>query len=131
MKKFSSIVLIIVVGSALLWMVGMGLLNTRTTSLEVHVTGTVDEVRIFSYKDTVNPVAIIETAGNDTTRVIKLNSAEGISLFHQTLPAGYYFTTRQSDQVVLGRKICCETGWFPHKLTLAITGLSEWQLTDR
>jgi len=131
MKKIGSIAVIVIAGVALLWMAGMSLLNAQTTRLQVHVTGTVDEVRIFHNNDTVNPVAIIETAGRDTTQVIHLRSAEGPSPFHQTSPASYFFTTRQSDQVFPGKKICCETGLFPHRLTLTITGPEEWQLTDR
>ncbi len=131
MKKITQILALGILGLAVLWLGGMSLVNTRTTRVQVRVSGAVDEVRIFRSGDTTNPVDVIETGGTDTARIIRLASAESFSPFHQTAPASYTFTIRQGDQVYQGRKFCCESGLFPHRLTLTISSLSEWELTDQ
>ncbi len=113
------------------WLGLMSFINTRTARLTVQAAGSVDQVLIFRSGDPVNPVASIETQGKDITRVVDLHTAEGFSLFFQSRPAQYYFTTRQGDQVYQGRNICCETGLFPSGGVLTINGLSNWQFTDR
>lgn len=131
LKRSIWIVVVAVLGLAALWLGGISLINTNSTDLKVQVSGAVDEVRIFRSGDWVNPVAVIQTNGVDTTQVVKLRSAERFSPFYQTAPASYTFTTRQGNQVYQGRKICCETGLFGQEVKLTISGLSEWQMTDQ
>ncbi len=132
MRKSPARFLTIAIPSAvLLFMAAMSIINSRITRLQVQVTGAVDEVRIFRSDDSVNPIAVIQTNGVDTTLVVKLRSSESFSPFLQTAPASYSFTTHQGGQVYQGRKICCETGLLDQRITLTISGLSEWQEVDQ
>ncbi len=132
MRKSPALFLTIAILSAvLLFMAAMSFINTRITRLQVQVTGAVDEVRILRSEDPVNPVAIIQTNGVDTTQVVRLRKVESFSPFYQTAPASYTFTIRQGDQIYQGRKICCETGLFGRGVNLTIFGLSEWQVVDQ
>ncbi len=115
----------------LLFLAAMSFINTRFTRLQVQVTGTVDEVRIFRSDEPVTPVAVIQTNGVDTTRMVKLRSADAFSPFYQSAPASYSFTARQEDQVYQGGKICCETSILDQRINLIISGLSEWQVVDQ
>ena len=130
MKKIGLVLVIGMTGLALLWLAVMSLTNTSLTRLEVRVSGSVDGVSFFRSDDPSNPVAVIQTNGVDTAQVVKLRSSESFSLFYQTPPSSYTFSTRIGDTTFRGKKICCESGLFTHRSLLTISGPSEWQIVD-
>ncbi len=115
----------------LAWASWMGLVNTRTTRVEISVAGRVDEVAIFKATRPDTPVATVRTNGQDTTQAIELRNAEAYSFLAQSPPAQYYFVARQGAETYQSDVICCETGFrlTPPVIQLGISGLNEWVQT--
>lgn len=112
------------------WIIFMNTLNSRQTQMTVFVAGNVDEVRIYSGGDPVNPVASIRPDGRDTTRKIELPNAEHVSSFFQTRPAQYYFVSKIGEQSYRSGSICCQVGFFPEQRHLSVWSLEEWEVSS-
>ncbi len=122
------------IGIALLmvaaWTIFMGRVNTATTTLQVQVAGTVEQVLFYRTTDPVQPVATITTEGEDTSTSVELPKSAGNLLFVQAPPAQYYFVTKQGEESYQSSIICCETGLGRTSTNLVIRGLQDWEQTE-
>ena len=112
---------------AALWVVFISYINTRSTEVTVHVSGSVDQVQFFKTSDEQTPVATIQTNGKDTTQQVLLKNGSGFSILKQTDPEQYYFVTKQDGNTYRGGIICCQMGIIQRQETLDIKSLDQWQ----
>jgi pantothenate kinase len=114
---------------AALWVLFISYINTRSTEVTVHVSGSVDEVLFYKTSDEQTPVATIQTNGKDVTQKVLLRNGSGFSILTQTDPEQYYFVTKQGSNTYHGGIICCQMGIIQRQETLDIKGLDQWQQT--
>jgi hypothetical protein len=108
----------------------MGYLNSRTTHLNIRVIGEIDSIRFFQAARPQEPVAEINFSRQMGNRTIDLLNSRGMSIFHQTQPAQYFFVTRQGNKSYRSPTICCQTSFTNQSATLVIHGLDQWEKSD-
>ncbi|MBL8055997.1 MAG: hypothetical protein JNK29_04830 [Anaerolineales bacterium] len=131
MKRSQWLGLAVVVMAFLAWSSWMGLVNTRTTRLEIGVAGQLDEVAIYKTTQPDTPVAVVRPNGQDAAEVLQLRNAEAYSFLVQSPPAQYYFVARKGAETYRSEVICCETGFKLAQpvIRLGISDLNEWVQT--
>ncbi len=115
---------------AVVWFLFMSYVNSRTVTLQVQVAGAVDGVSFYAVTNPDQPVAMVTTDGQDTTRAVELAKAAGLVWMVQAKPAQYYFVTRQGEETYQSNIICCESGLEQTSESLVIRDLREWEISE-
>lgn len=110
------------------WMSLMAYVNSRTTALEVRVSGKLDEVRFYREAYSDQSVASIVTHGQDVAAVVELVNSADAPLFRQGEPTLYYFEVVKGGSALRGRTICCSTGFANKRAYLTIRDARDWDL---
>jgi hypothetical protein len=113
---------------AAIWILFISYVNTRSTTLEVQVTGNVSEVNFYKTSNEQTPVATVQTNGQDVNKTVVLRNGEGFSILMQTDPAQYYFVVKSDGQTYRSDVICCQVGISQNTQKLVISGLNQWEL---
>ena len=113
---------------AAIWVLFISYVNTRSTTLEVQVPGSVSEVSFYKASNEHSPVATIQTNGQDVNKTVVLRNGEGFSFLLQTDPAQYYFVVKSEGQTYRSDVICCQVGITQSTQKLVISGLDQWKL---
>ena len=111
----------------LAWFSLMGFINSRSATVNVTVSGSVDEVTFYKTSNPGEEVARIVTGGQEQQQTLRLPATAGYSFWRQMPPAQYHFVTRQGDQTYDGGPVCCTVGLRPPAVKLVIRGLSDWE----
>lgn len=113
---------------AAIWVLFISYVNTRSTTLEVQVPGSVSEVSFYKTNNEQNPVVTIQTNGQDISKDVVLRNGEGFSFLLQTDPAQYFFVVKSDGQTYRSDVICCQVGITQNTQKLVISGLNQWKL---
>ena len=131
-SAYSSSPALIGVGIAVLisvvWFLFVTFVNSRTDTLQVQVTGSVDEVDFYLVTNPDQPIATIVTHGQDTQSTVRLAGVAGLVWLVQAKPAQYYFVAKQGEQTYQSHVVCCESGLEQTHMNLVIRGLTEWEV---
>jgi hypothetical protein len=130
MNRKLLIVLGILVVFGLAWFSFMRFINSRSTDVQVTVSGAVDEVTFYEASRPDEPIARIVTNGQEQQETIRLLNTVDYSFWRQMPPAAYHFITRQGDQTFQAGPVCCPVGLRSPQVELIISGLSEWERTS-
>ena len=114
---------------SVVWFLFMTYVNSRTDTLHVQVSGTIDEVDFYLLTNPDQSVATITTHGQDTQSTVKLAGIAGLVWLVQAKPAQYYFIAKQGEQTYQSRVFCCQSGLMQARLNLIIRGLKEWEVS--
>jgi len=110
------------------WTLFMAYVNSRTTTLEVRVSGKLDEVRFYQEGHSDQPVATIVTHGQDVAAEVEFGNSVDAPLFRQGQPTLYYFEVVKGGSASRGRTICCSTGFANKRAYLTIRDARDWDL---
>jgi hypothetical protein len=111
------------------WLVFMGVLNSRVATVNVQVSGGVDELSIYNQSNPSQAVATIRTNGQDTTQTVQLPRTQRFSLLFQSPPAHYYFVMRAGGHSYQSTPICCTVGLSREQRSLIIRALGDWEVS--
>jgi hypothetical protein len=109
------------------WFSLMGYINSRSSSLNVSVSGDVDEVTLYEASQPQTEVAQIVTNGEATRQSIRLRNTVNYSFWRQMPPAQYYFVARQGNQTNHNGPVCCPVGLRSTTINLIIRSLDSWE----
>lgn len=113
---------------AVIWVLFISYVNTRSTTLEVQVPGSVSEVSFYKASNEQTPVATIQTNGQDVSKQVVLRNGEGFSFLLQTDPAQYFFEVKSNGQTYRSDVICCQVAIRQQTQKLVISSLNQWKL---
>ena len=131
MNRKLLIVLGVLIVFWLAWFSLMGFINSRSATVNVTVSGSVDEVTFYEASSPEVEVARIVTNGQEQQQTLRLPATADYSFWRQMPPAQYHFVIHQAGQTHDDGPICCTVGLRPAAVNLIIHGLSEWeQSTD-
>ncbi len=102
-------VALVILLMGLVWVVLVSYFNTRKTTMQVQVTGNVDEVLFYQVGKSDQPVAVLQTHGKDTTASVELNNSTSNAIFYTSAPTQYYFVAIQGEKKSQSRYVCCST----------------------
>jgi hypothetical protein len=119
------VIAIVLLGVAWVWL--MGSINSRHTSLDVRVSGSVERVLFYAVDEPSAPVAHIVTRGQDAQLTVDLANAARHSLWAQSAPAQYYFITTAGEENYRSPTVCLETEIVDRQQSLVIRGLRDWE----
>jgi hypothetical protein len=111
------------------WLILMGILNSRVASVNIQVSGSVDEVSIYDQSDPTQAIATIRTNGQDTTQTVQLPKSKHFSWLFQSPPAQYFFVMRAGGQSYQSTPICCTVGLSREQRSLIIRSLKNWEVS--
>jgi hypothetical protein len=127
MNRNVLIVIGVLIALGLGWFALMGFLNSRSSNLNVAVSGAVDEVILYEAGQPETEVARIVTNGEDIRQSIRLRNTADYSFWRQMPPAQYHFIARQGDQTGRHGPVCCPVGLRPATINLVIRSVDSWE----
>lgn len=126
MKKYYVFGLLLLL-FVLAWIVLVSYINTRTTTLQVQVSGTVEEVLFYQEGHPDELVGSIQTHGKDLSTEVVLHNTVKNGLIFTSPPASYYFISKVGDEIFHSTQVCCSTGVFNQTGYIEITDLHSYQ----
>ena len=130
MKRWITIFLGILLVCGLLWTALMGYINSRSSELNVTVSGDVDQVTFYEANAPDTEVARVVTNGTATQQTLSLRNTVDYSFWRQMPPAAYHLVIHQNGRTRDAGSVCCPVGLRSATIHLDVRGLDQWERTS-
>lgn len=127
MKNKYLLALGVIILLAIVWSLFIAYVNTRTTTFNTQIAKAVDKVEFYRADKADQPIATINTQGQDVSKPVELRNSAQYSFLMQTPPTNYYIVITKGSESFQSPTICCETGMANKTTTLTIDNLKNFQ----
>ncbi len=111
----------------LTWIALISYFNSRTTTMQIHISESIDEVRFYEDGQPNMPIATIQPHGEFISTSLELRNSAHPIFFLTGAPTQYYYVAYKQGAVYRSSPVCCSTSIQNQVGYLTIRDLGEWE----